>query len=192
MHNARIALHQPPPPQQQQQHQGGLLELRLWHDRRYLSQPSPEHNSKQAADALNTQSLISHTRTDVCFTDGCVPAGGEAVQPQQQQQHQQPHLVPCSHCERHVPTTQLQQCCACSDTYCSVCSITNYDEREDRVFCLECSPSSTVRVALCRLLCSTFDQFCSTSNAGTYSSYLANSVFPLKRRATQRTLDRAC
>lgn len=35
--------------------------------------------------------------------------------------------------------TQLRQCDSCQDVYCSMCSVSNYDERDDRVFCLDCN-----------------------------------------------------
>jgi hypothetical protein len=33
----------------------------------------------------------------------------------------------------------VQQCHTCKAVYCSSCSVVNYDEREDRVFCLDCN-----------------------------------------------------
>lgn len=36
----------------------------------------------------------------------------------------------------------MQQCHACKSVYCSSCSVINYDEREDRIFCLDCNTDS--------------------------------------------------
>lgn len=33
----------------------------------------------------------------------------------------------------------MQQCHSCKSVYCSSCSVINYDEREDRIFCLDCN-----------------------------------------------------
>lgn len=45
----------------------------------------------------------------------------------------------CSHCGVGLWELQVQQCHACKSCYCSSCSVVNYDEREDRVFCLDCN-----------------------------------------------------
>ncbi len=48
--------------------------------------------------------------------------------------------APCTHCGTVLVAESgaLRQCCACLDVYCSCCSVIDYEEREDRVFCLSC------------------------------------------------------
>lgn len=48
-------------------------------------------------------------------------------------------LCPCS---AGLSELQVQQCHTCKAVYCSSCSVINYDEREDRVFCLDCNEDS--------------------------------------------------
>lgn len=47
--------------------------------------------------------------------------------------------VPCS---VGLSELQVQQCHTCKAVYCSSCSVINYDEREDRIFCLDCNEDS--------------------------------------------------
>jgi hypothetical protein len=42
-------------------------------------------------------------------------------------------------CRVGLSELQVQQCHACKSVYCSSCSVINYDEREDRIFCLDCN-----------------------------------------------------
>lgn len=42
-------------------------------------------------------------------------------------------------CRVGLSELQVQQCHSCKAVYCSSCSVINYDEREDRVFCLDCN-----------------------------------------------------
>ncbi|GIL65668.1 hypothetical protein Vafri_19342 [Volvox africanus] len=50
--------------------------------------------------------------------------------------------APCTHCGTVLPISanscSLRQCCSCLDVFCSLCSVLDYEEREDRVFCLSC------------------------------------------------------
>lgn len=53
--------------------------------------------------------------------------------------------------------TQLKQCHNCQEVFCSTCSTTNYDEREDRVFCLDCNlyrVSGSAAGGACKQACS--------------------------------------
>lgn len=45
----------------------------------------------------------------------------------------------CTHCGRGICDTCSQQCDGCGDVFCTLCSQPNYDEQEDRTFCLECT-----------------------------------------------------
>mmetsp|Transcript_31424 Transcript_31424/g.69988 ORF Transcript_31424/g.69988 Transcript_31424/m.69988 type:complete len:235 (+) Transcript_31424:116-820(+) len=47
--------------------------------------------------------------------------------------------VPCTHCGQQLADTQVQQCSSCQDVFCSTCSLVNYEERDVRVFCLDCN-----------------------------------------------------
>jgi hypothetical protein len=69
--------------------------------------------------------------------------------------------------------TQLKQCHNCQEVFCSTCSTTNYDEREDRVFCLDCNLYRVSGSAACVL--------CSRAHAGmpgTWPCYLTLSIAP--------------
>ncbi|GIM15844.1 hypothetical protein Vretimale_18544 [Volvox reticuliferus] len=50
--------------------------------------------------------------------------------------------APCTHCGTVLSVSadscSLRQCCSCLDVFCSLCSVLDYEEREDRVFCLGC------------------------------------------------------
>ncbi|KAL9952211.1 hypothetical protein ACROYT_G039426 [Oculina patagonica] len=48
--------------------------------------------------------------------------------------------VTCVFCERNTCDDCSRQCAHCTGTFCSLCSIVNYDERYERCFCLGCSP----------------------------------------------------
>ncbi|XP_056332308.1 apoptosis regulatory protein Siva [Danio aesculapii] len=45
----------------------------------------------------------------------------------------------CSQCERLVCSSCVQQCNSCSEICCSVCTVTDYSERYERVLCCGCS-----------------------------------------------------
>ncbi|XP_052475550.1 apoptosis regulatory protein Siva-like [Carassius gibelio] len=45
----------------------------------------------------------------------------------------------CSRCERHACAACFQQCNICSERCCSVCTVTDYSERYERVLCCGCS-----------------------------------------------------
>eukprot|EP00798_Chlamydomonas_sp_ICE-L_P013618 gene13618-19495_t len=74
-------------------------------------------------------------------------AASKEQQKKQQEAQQQapagaaPRTVPCTHCSRQTGESHLRQCDHCQDVFCSTCSMANYDEREDRVFCLDCTAS---------------------------------------------------
>ncbi|XP_016377860.1 apoptosis regulatory protein Siva [Sinocyclocheilus rhinocerous] len=46
---------------------------------------------------------------------------------------------PCSQCERHACAACFQQCNICSERCCSLCTVTDYSERYERVLCCGCS-----------------------------------------------------
>lgn len=45
----------------------------------------------------------------------------------------------CNFCEKALERDRTLQCCNCQRNYCQFCSIINYDESSERVFCLGCS-----------------------------------------------------
>jgi hypothetical protein len=45
-------------------------------------------------------------------------------------------------CSVGLSELQVQQCHSCKSVYCSSCSVINYDEWEDRIFCLDCNEDS--------------------------------------------------
>ncbi|XP_067310559.1 apoptosis regulatory protein Siva [Pseudorasbora parva] len=45
----------------------------------------------------------------------------------------------CSQCERPACPVCVQMCSLCSDHCCSLCSVTDYSERYERVLCCGCS-----------------------------------------------------
>ncbi|CAM4642296.1 hypothetical protein PO909_012199 [Leuciscus waleckii] len=46
---------------------------------------------------------------------------------------------PCSQCERPACPVCVQQCSVCSERSCSLCSVTDYSERYERILCCGCS-----------------------------------------------------
>ena len=51
-----------------------------------------------------------------------------------------PPSTACSHCYRHFCSPCSRRCTACGDMFCTLCSVLNYDQVNDRAFCLACSP----------------------------------------------------
>ncbi|KAG2424195.1 hypothetical protein HXX76_014728 [Chlamydomonas incerta] len=55
--------------------------------------------------------------------------------------------APCTHCGAVLPVSaeacRLRQCSGCYDVFCSLCSVPDYEEREDRVFCFSCLDEQT-------------------------------------------------
>ncbi|XP_029207708.2 uncharacterized protein [Acropora muricata] len=47
--------------------------------------------------------------------------------------------VACSFCEKNSCANCSRYCENCAGVFCTLCSITNYDERFERCFCLGCS-----------------------------------------------------
>ncbi|KNC75004.1 hypothetical protein SARC_12463 [Sphaeroforma arctica JP610] len=45
----------------------------------------------------------------------------------------------CAFCERETCERCQRQCEGCLESFCSLCSTTNYDEKYDRTFCLDCN-----------------------------------------------------
>ncbi|XP_048734431.2 uncharacterized protein LOC125650296 isoform X2 [Ostrea edulis] len=45
----------------------------------------------------------------------------------------------CNFCEKALSREQSLQCCYCQRNFCQLCSVINYDESFERVFCLGCS-----------------------------------------------------
>ncbi|XP_062614517.1 apoptosis regulatory protein Siva-like [Saccostrea cucullata] len=45
----------------------------------------------------------------------------------------------CNFCEKALSNEQSLQCCNCQRNFCQLCSVLNYDESFERVFCLGCS-----------------------------------------------------
>lgn len=69
------------------------------------------------------------------------------------------------HSKPELPNAPLRWCATCHDMFCTTCSVTNYDLREDRHYCLDCvhaDCSTTVEVRCC----------CQVSNSerGVYSN----------------------
>ncbi|XP_016114656.1 apoptosis regulatory protein Siva-like, partial [Sinocyclocheilus grahami] len=46
---------------------------------------------------------------------------------------------PCSRCERPACAACIRQCNICSERCCSLCTVTDYSERYERVLCCGCS-----------------------------------------------------
>eukprot|EP01134_Creolimax_fragrantissima_P005892 CFRG5892T1 len=70
----------------------------------------------------------------------------------------------CAFCEKDVCETCQRQCEGCLESFCSLCSTTNYDEKYDRMFCLDCneeerrsSPKFSQSIGLSRF--NTFEYF---------------------------------
>ncbi|XP_071962905.1 apoptosis regulatory protein Siva-like isoform X2 [Antedon mediterranea] len=49
-------------------------------------------------------------------------------------------LNKCIHCEHSMCRPCSRQCDNCCGTYCQFCTVLNYDERHERIFCLSCLP----------------------------------------------------
>ena len=47
--------------------------------------------------------------------------------------------TPCSFCERWVCDGCLRQCDECMGVFCNFCTTNNYEQRFDRIFCLNCN-----------------------------------------------------
>lgn len=46
----------------------------------------------------------------------------------------------CAHCSRYFCTPCSRHCDGCSEVFCTLCSVLNYDQANDRSFCLSCAP----------------------------------------------------
>eukprot|EP00051_Salpingoeca_urceolata_P031584 m.494793 g.494793 ORF g.494793 m.494793 type:complete len:243 (-) comp41802_c0_seq1:192-920(-) len=46
---------------------------------------------------------------------------------------------PCDFCEREACEACSRECAICQEIFCSFCSVVNFDERWDRVFCMACN-----------------------------------------------------
>lgn len=44
----------------------------------------------------------------------------------------------CFHCGKKICVSCSQQCSGCQEEFCNLCSLPNFSERHDRVFCLDC------------------------------------------------------
>ncbi|GAQ81769.1 hypothetical protein KFL_000900250 [Klebsormidium nitens] len=53
----------------------------------------------------------------------------------------------CTHCEQRLCCGRERTCESCQEPFCEQCSVTNYDERYDRVFCLECNETHSRRAS---------------------------------------------
>lgn len=61
--------------------------------------------------------------------------------------------APCSHCGHQLNETQLRQCGHCQDVFCSFCSVPSYEDRDDRVYCLDCHSFKVSKAAAIYSLC---------------------------------------
>eukprot|EP00727_Mastigamoeba_balamuthi_P005211 m51a1_g14689 hypothetical protein (142) ;mRNA; f:99746-100346 len=48
--------------------------------------------------------------------------------------------LPCAWCSQRVCAGCARTCAECGDTFCTMCSVINYDQRHERAFCLNCEP----------------------------------------------------
>jgi len=51
----------------------------------------------------------------------------------------QSHLQNCEFCEKKICLGCKRICSSCEKTFCHVCSVINYDLRDEREFCLNCN-----------------------------------------------------
>lgn len=47
--------------------------------------------------------------------------------------------APCVRCEKAACRSCQRQCSLCQQTYCFLCCATNYDERDERLICVDCA-----------------------------------------------------
>ncbi|KXZ55406.1 hypothetical protein GPECTOR_3g58 [Gonium pectorale] len=96
------------------------------------NQPAPQSHQQTAADgaAAATAQPAAAGAPVVATATTAVPTTAAA---------------PCTHCGTVLPVSagSLRQCCGCLDVFCSLCSVLDYEEREDRVFCLSCLEDQT-------------------------------------------------
>ncbi|KAJ7516991.1 hypothetical protein O6H91_21G023200 [Diphasiastrum complanatum] len=45
----------------------------------------------------------------------------------------------CSHCMKSICNSCYRMCDGCEEAYCTLCTISNFEERYDRVFCFDCN-----------------------------------------------------
>lgn len=101
-------------------------------------------HSSQHRQALSTRlTAIHHTLTDCLHPPPGLLHAAPAAGGQHALAAGRPGTglaAPCTHCGTVLVAESgaLRQCCACLDVYCSCCSVIDYEEREDRVFCLGC------------------------------------------------------
>jgi len=56
-------------------------------------------------------------------------------------------VVECVHCENKACARHARQCHLCHLFFCSLCSLPNFDQPEDRSFCLSCDEEEKKRAA---------------------------------------------
>lgn len=49
----------------------------------------------------------------------------------------------CTNCERSACSDCTRQCESCNQQFCSMCSVTDYSQRADRIFCFDCHRHSS-------------------------------------------------
>jgi hypothetical protein len=53
--------------------------------------------------------------------------------------------IHCAFCNKTACPTCVVDCEKCSNTFCTFCSVTNYDQRFDRNFCISCNQEEIQR-----------------------------------------------
>lgn len=51
----------------------------------------------------------------------------------------------CFHCRRKICILCLKHCTACQEDFCTTCALSDFTERYDRAFCLDCHDSTQKR-----------------------------------------------
>mmetsp|Transcript_26763 Transcript_26763/g.74812 ORF Transcript_26763/g.74812 Transcript_26763/m.74812 type:complete len:161 (+) Transcript_26763:135-617(+) len=92
--------------------------------------------AKEDMDAIYDRTLKKLLRGSIHFssdTSDCMDTENQC-----QSCDEELGSVVCSFCSNHMCDMCTQQCDLCQDVFCSLCSSKNFDERHDRVFCLDC------------------------------------------------------
>ncbi|GLC33870.1 hypothetical protein PLESTB_000813000 [Pleodorina starrii] len=106
------------------------------------------HQQPVAATAAATAAAAAATAAAAAAATAAGAAATKHVAPAAAAAQPTPATTaPCTHCGTVLPVSSdscsLRQCCACLDVFCSLCSVIDYEEREDRVFCLSCLEEQT-------------------------------------------------
>ncbi|GFR48178.1 hypothetical protein Agub_g10026 [Astrephomene gubernaculifera] len=107
-------------------------------------QPAQQAQQQQL---IQQNSQLAAAAADAAAANGADPSTALPTNPQQLAAQATGASAPCTHCGTVLPVSAdsccLRQCCGCLDVFCSLCSVLDYEEREDRVFCLSCLEDQT-------------------------------------------------